>query len=267
MKNKNGFIASSLMFSFFLVFILLSVLVLTSYAHYNTLLKNLNGEILSELNVLIASKYAGIRNYVRSGANIGSGDWQKSNMTPVKNNVLDLYVYYPVAGQESFFTQTFSLPNEEANGIKRIYVSFKYQKPNTTPCNNSNFALTLIAPDGNRYTSIDNKIYYLDTNKTLKSLGMQEFACGGQKLYNTFGMIIEVPNIVNNGNGYKIDFRASGLNYSYVPKEGSTYVGFNNILVSDVTKLSSGYSTNLVKYLLVDLPYIDSGRKYSLPKM
>ena len=40
--KKNGFIATSVMFSFFLVFITLSVLILLSYAHYRTLINQLN---------------------------------------------------------------------------------------------------------------------------------------------------------------------------------------------------------------------------------
>ena len=269
MKNKNGFIASSLMFSFFLVFILLTVLVLTSYTHYNLLINNLNGDILDDLNTNIAKKYVAIRNFVRNGTFVQSGssipEWEHSNMTRVNNGVVDLYAYFPRTNEESYFGQNFSFETKNMNEAKKIYVSFKYQKPLVNQCTNSSFSINIIDPNGTKYTSSDLKISYLTKSGDLNKLNLIDFACGNQVGYNFYGMIIELPNIINSGNGYKIEFRASGLNYTYIANEGSTFVGFNNVLVSDVTGISNN-NDELLKYLLVDLPYIDYGKKYSLPK-
>ena len=68
MKKKNGFIATSIMFSFFLVFTALSLLVLASYAHYRVLINSLNGEILRDLNdSVISKKYVSLNNCITDG--------------------------------------------------------------------------------------------------------------------------------------------------------------------------------------------------------
>ena len=265
MKNKNGFVASSLMFSFFLVFILLAVLVLTSYTHYNLLIKNLNGSILDDLNNEIAKKYTPIRNYVKDGNNLNK--WNHQNMTLVKDKVLDFFIFTPKKNQESFLNQTFDLPLNDPEQSKKIYVAFNYQQPNTSiSCTNTTFSIELVDPNGNRYTSFDGKVYYYDANRVFKSINIQDLVCGRQVIYNIYGMIIDLPNIVNNGKDYTLEIKASNLNFSYIVGEGSTYIGFNNMLVSDATNISDN-NTKLLRYLLVELPYIDYGRKYSLPKL
>lgn len=68
MKKKNGFIATSIMFSFFLVFTALSMLVLASYAHFRVLINNLNGSILKDLNDnVISKKYTSLSNCITDG--------------------------------------------------------------------------------------------------------------------------------------------------------------------------------------------------------
>lgn len=50
--RKNGFIATSILYSFFIVFALLALLVLATYSHYRILNDELNSSIKKELNVI-----------------------------------------------------------------------------------------------------------------------------------------------------------------------------------------------------------------------
>ena len=54
--KKNGFIATSLIYSFFLAFVALVSVILTTYSYYRTILNTLNKDILSGLNTEIQSK-------------------------------------------------------------------------------------------------------------------------------------------------------------------------------------------------------------------
>ena len=48
--HKNGFIATSLIYSFFLIFLAIIANILFSYAHNRILLNNINEGILDDLN-------------------------------------------------------------------------------------------------------------------------------------------------------------------------------------------------------------------------
>jgi hypothetical protein len=66
MHMKNGFIATSIIYSFFTVFILIALTTLGMYTHYRTLLYNLNNSVLSDLNDKIEAKYSKITNLVEN---------------------------------------------------------------------------------------------------------------------------------------------------------------------------------------------------------
>lgn len=81
MKKKNGFIATSVMLSFFLVFILLTSLVLLSYSHYRFLESNLNGSILKNLNKEINNELITLNNIIQNGSFEDSFNyWNNENM-------------------------------------------------------------------------------------------------------------------------------------------------------------------------------------------
>lgn len=71
--NKNGFIATSIMYSFFIVFALLALLILGTYSHYRILNEKMNQSINSELNQFIAND-----------SNFDVGDYVK--MIPTKTS-------------------------------------------------------------------------------------------------------------------------------------------------------------------------------------
>lgn len=67
MKNNKGFIATSIMYSFFMVFTIICLLILATYSHFRSLINNINNNVLSELNEVISNKYAYACNLVSNG--------------------------------------------------------------------------------------------------------------------------------------------------------------------------------------------------------
>ena len=66
--KKNGFIATSLIYSFFLAFVALVSVILTTYSYYRTILNTLNKDILGGLNTEIQSKYITLENLIQNGS-------------------------------------------------------------------------------------------------------------------------------------------------------------------------------------------------------
>ena len=257
-KDKNGFISSSLMFSFFLVFILLTVLVLTSYMHYNSLIKNLNGTILDGLNEHIASKYSGVKNLIKNGDLSTDQYWilneGASYVNQSNNNNKFLQIKPNTTG---YFTQNF---NEILND-RVLYVSFSFNMYYPDDCQTCEFSVSF---NNNKI----NNLYYIDNNKQLKKVESNNLVKNDSKnklqKWILFGGIYRTNSTIN-----EIKFEASNLNYD-INNAGGVF-GINNIEVVDVTNLYKDNSPDndekMIKYLLSDLPYINYDQKYSLPKI
>lgn len=65
MRVKNGFFATSIIYSFFLVFALISALLLANYAHNRLLVRDFNMEIKDDLNVRGNNKLANLKNLLQ----------------------------------------------------------------------------------------------------------------------------------------------------------------------------------------------------------
>ena len=260
-KNKNGFIASSLMFSFFLVFILLSVLVLSSYSHYNQLIKSLNGTILTGLNNTIAAKYAGIKNLVQNGkVEKTSNPWSLSSgaryVKQTDNNNEFLQILPNTTGSIS---QSFS----NIPGGRVIYVAFNFNSWYPDDCTSCTFSVSL---NGKAIS----KFYYIDKNDDDRFVGLQPNALvnndegSHNQNWILYGGILRTTSTVN-----QIKFEASGLKY-YIENAGGVF-GINNIVVADITNLykdnQEANDSTMINYLLRELPFIDYEQKYSLPKI
>ena len=81
--KKDGFIATSLIYSFFLVFIAIMAALLSSYIANKTILDRFNGEIQNDLNsdkytVIIKSKTANITNGMTLTNLVSNGDFSNS---------------------------------------------------------------------------------------------------------------------------------------------------------------------------------------------
>lgn len=66
MRKKNGFFSMSLIYSFFLVFVLISAILLANYAHNRLLTKNFNDDIKENLNDRGERKLINLRNKVQN---------------------------------------------------------------------------------------------------------------------------------------------------------------------------------------------------------
>ena len=109
MKNKNGFIATSLMYSFFMVFALLALTILATYSHYRYLNSDLNASIQEELNQKILSKYARLYNLVNNGSFESDDSWTMNNSEINQTIVTEICnindVKNKLGNTNSFFTQ------------------------------------------------------------------------------------------------------------------------------------------------------------------
>lgn len=79
--KKNGFIATSLIYSFLIVFTALIVGIVCTYEHYRVILKSLNSNILSSLNENINNKYVLLNNLVKNSSFENSNATEKWVLT------------------------------------------------------------------------------------------------------------------------------------------------------------------------------------------
>ena len=257
MKKKSGFIASSVMFSFFLVFILLAVLVLTSYTHYNQLIKSLNGTILENLKSEIEKKYAGIKNLVKNGSN---GYWSKKSAW--YKSLAGNYFMTVDKGNSSFSQDLIS----NINGTNKvIYVAFQFNYGYPDKCKNCDFKVMLTDTSGNNYT-IDT-FHYLDKNYNKKYKSTKSLVNNtddGSVNWILFGGILRTNRII-----HSIKFEQTNLEFD--PSNYGGVFGVNNVVVADITNLyinnSSSNDDKMIEYLLKELPFITHDQKYSLPRI
>lgn len=258
MKNKKGFISSSLLFSFFLVFILLSVLVLTSYTHYNVLIKNLNGTILDGLNDHIASKYSGIKTLIQNGKiESNESPWVLSTdarYVKLDSNQSEFMQIRP--NTTGYFSQNFS----QIPSGRILYVAFNFNTWYPDNCTTCTFSVKFN----------DNKIekfYYMDSNDTYKEVEsdklVQNDESNKHQRWILYGGIYRTESNID-----EIKFEATDLNYA--EENAGGVFGINNIVVADITNLyinnNPANDEGMIKYLLKELPYINYDQRYSLPK-
>src|SRR5574344_44569 len=134
MKKRNGFIATSIMYSFFIVFSIVALITLASYSHYRTLIDNLNNSVLSELNNKISNKYVTIYNLINNGDfdDTTNNSWQYNNSEIVTkgNDYSSAYsgIYSARMNySESNLSQSFSIKDKVNvdNKTHKIFVSFR----------------------------------------------------------------------------------------------------------------------------------------------
>ena len=256
MKNKNGFIATSVMFSFFLVFILLTVLILASYTHYNVLLNNLNGTILTDLNDrVISKKYANLINVIRNGDIQNNGQWSYSNSTFERNTANNTYIKFNSGASSSFYQNTSTSQRFNGNS-RKIYVSFNYERSFNVACTSEDFKVVLNT-GSNTY---DITTFSFDNNSSTFVRSGRDMACGNNFLnWTHYGTIITVNS--NKNANQSTQFIASNI------KNSVGVMAVNNVVVTDITALYNSGTTDaqMLQYLLKKLPYFTG--EYSLPKI
>ncbi|MBR1416378.1 MAG: hypothetical protein IJ572_00980 [Bacilli bacterium] len=252
--KKNGFIATSVMFSFFLVFTALIVIVLAAYAHYKVLINNLNMSILDDLNEnIIAHKYSFVSNAIKDG-NLESIDKDfKSGLTStyptfngiwtgVKNNVVPYhdndnqisYLKFQYNGSGSAKLSKSLDGKRFVNNRQdhKIYISYKIFKNGLIECSDAKFSLSIGTSDIDVFDKTD--------------------LCGDFENWVLKSKLITV--FINNvKQEFKIEI--NGLNSS----QQSRFIGIKDLVIADVTKLYKDGTTDeeMKSYLDINLPYID----------
>lgn len=87
MKNKKGFIATTLIYSFLLLFASLVVVIIGNYSYYRSTLSTYNKGINNSLNTLIENKYVTLSNLVNNSDFEGSDSWSFSGSTSYSTEV------------------------------------------------------------------------------------------------------------------------------------------------------------------------------------
>lgn len=255
MKNKNGFIATSVMFAFFLVFIALSTLVITSYAHYDSLINALNGNILETLNEeVIKKKYTSLNNCIKDGdLSDTSFNYWKTNGSSVTGYVSrfhdDIYNnnYIRIEYNPGNATITKKLDNcvLKSGVTKKVYVSFRFTRSVFT-CSSSYVKLN-VGQDivGSGYTPL----------------------CGDRPVnWGTIqSFIVDRPNITNSTNQF-LKFELNSISAGQYQ-----YLGIEDVMVVDITNLykdsnclnNTSCDSAMKAYLDKDLSYMES---VSMPK-
>lgn len=260
MKKKNGFIATSVMFSFFLVFTMLSLLVLASYAHYRLLMNELNGEILNDLNEnVISKKYVKLHNYINDGTfksikeDHDNNDttykkffesWrndESKNYEPYYDEIVNNY-YVKLLSKSNGSTLIKTFNKKIMGNNRKIYVAFNMFRPETINCLTGTVKLKIGTIEKNM----------TDNNKIL---------CGDY--INWSNVNSEIINIENNDedDDQQIVFETLGVS------EGDSFIGIKNIRVVDITDLYKSGTTDekMKEYLDSELPN-DFEEDYTLEK-
>lgn len=267
MKKKNGFIATSVMFSFFLVFTMLSLLVLASYAHYRLLMNELNGEILNDLNEnVISKKYVYLDNCIEDNT-------FESIMTDINDSSYPtFYQHWPKDNNNGYNYEPFY--NKDAND--------HYVRLLSVPYNGSLSGKARLAKKFDRPISIkdDRKIYvafnmFRNDNNDLNactfgkvsikigektySMSNDKILCGGYINWKDIHSQIFEVNV--DSNDQQIIFETDGLKIS------DSFIGINYIRVVDITDLykSGTKDEEMKEYLDSELPY-DINENYVLER-
>jgi hypothetical protein len=219
MKEKNGFIATSIMYSFFAVFAMLALIVLATYTHYRTLIDNINKNVLIDLNNNIAKKYTTIYNLLDNGEFENDDVWQYSNAARISktDNYGSSYegnysVRFP--NGNSSISQKFSVKDKVKadNKIHKIY--FTYRIFRNGPVDGTG-KITLNASGTNYYVHAD--------------------ALVGE--FTNWIQYSEIFTVYSNSDD---DWT---LTFNLDNSTSSNYVYLDNILLTDITNVYNGNTT------------------------
>ena len=239
--KKNGFIATSLMFSFFIIFLTMTLMIMATYTQYQTLINNLNSNVLKDLNKYILEKNVILKNSVVDG-NVASakGSFNRSawpllyNATPV-NDSENNSTYIKLLPTNSKLSNIIPDSNKIARGNRKIYVRFRIHRSTTLVCSSASADLVL---------GVDS---YNITNNL----------CGD---YTPFTPISTIINANNNSDSATVKFEIFGMRpvTNTIPLS-TLWLSITDLMVVDITDLyESGTSDATVQAKLdTYLPYFD----------
>lgn len=249
--KKNGFIATSIMYSFFAVFSIVALFTLASYSHYRTLIDNINDGVLDELNTLISGKYLTLYNLIIDGDFDDTKDttsWNYTNSQKIKNGNVSTSINTSYSGDyaarlkpktTSQISQSFTITNKvnPDSASHKIYVAYRISSNGP---NNGTNSIVLNASGNN---------YNLDSTPLNASFNN----------WNLYSQIISVN--VNSDAAWSLAFNINN-------NTNNTYTFLDNIMVIDISDMYNSSSVTDIQmktYLDTNLNYFNGS--YSISKI
>ena len=237
--KKNGFIATSLMFSFFLIFLTLTIMVLASYTQYQSLINTLNSNVLKDLNDnVISKKYTTIYNSIIDGdfqsiraGSFNTSAWAtRSNVIPTYDRTMES-VFMRMSAPSSKFTQKINSSKLLKTGNNRkIYIRYYMSTSTNIKCSSTNAGAVIFRVGSNSVT-------------------LSDTLCNYHRDWERKSQILTI-NV--NSNDQELIFQLSGVSSpSTQVLINNVFVRIRDIMVVDVTDLyKSGTNDESVKNVL-----------------
>ena len=256
-KKKNGFIATSLMFSFFLIFLTMSLMIMATYTHYQGLINSLNSNVLNDLNDnVIVKKYVTVKNSIMDGdmvsarTSFDTASWTLGNNTKAyfdnENQITYIRMYNTNSSTSAHFSQRINSSRALKVGDERtIYVRYNLFRNGYIPCNSGRVTLRIGS----------------------NSYNLPDQLCGGDFVnWESRSAIFKVPVTTED---VELIFDIQNM---YAPEAyvdiNTLHVEINNVMVIDV---SDAYMTDetskekIKNYFDANVPYFDLD--YSIKKI
>ena len=223
--KKNGFIATSLMFSFFIIFLTMTLMIMATYTQYQTLINSSNENVLKDLNEnVIIGKYTtlynsiidGDFNSIKTGA-FNSTAWKlNSNAVAYNDEETQRSSYIRLNPTMASFGQTINssrLLKKRATPSK-IYVRYNVFRNYTINCTSDQ-----------PYLNIGSRTYTLKSENRL---------CGDYVSWKMYSEILTV-NVDSDTQylGFSINNMTSGK--ASVTDVSTLNINIDNIMLIDVT--------------------------------
>jgi len=231
--KKNGFIATSLMFSFFIIFLTMTLMIMATYTQYQTLINSSNENVLNDLNDnVIIGKYTTLYNSIidgdfysiKTGA-FNSTAWKLETNAEAINDEVQLSEYIRLKPTSASFYQKINSSRllKQRTGNSKIYVRYDVFRNYTINCVSDQPKLV-----------IGTKPYELKTENRL---------CGEYSSWKMYSQILDVD--VNSDDQYlvfNVSNMKTGVNNDTNFSELS--INIDNVMVIDVTDVFKDSATD-----------------------
>lgn len=239
--KKNGFIATSLMFSFFIIFLTMTLMIMATYTQYQTLINSSNENVLNDLNDnVIIGKYTTLYNSIIDGDfdsiknnAFNSTAWKlNSNAVAYNDEATQKSSYIRLKPTAASFGQTINSSRllKKRSTSSKIYVRYNVFRNYTINCTNDR-----------PYLNIGSRTYTLKAENRL---------CGEFASWKMYSEILTV-NVDSDNQylGFSINNMSSGK--ASVTDVNTLNINIDNIMVIDVTDMyKDGTTDAIVKGLL-----------------
>ena len=234
--KKNGFIATSIMYSFFAVFSMVALIILATYTHYRVLINNINNNVLTELNAKISDKYTTIYNLLNNGDFEEDSAWTYVNTTRIEKNVPYGSSYSGTYSArmpktDASFNQSFLIKDkvDVDNKYHKVYVAFRV------------FRNGPVTGTGTITLNASGKDYAINGSSLI----------GGFSNWTLYSEIVDVG--MTNDNDWTLNFNITGNT-----KDNYTFI--DNAMVVDIKNVYNGNTTpdnDMKSYLDTYLDYFN----------